>query len=58
MFLIGYDQIDVKACTARGIKATNAPDPVTDTTADLTIFLLLGALRQFNPALESLRQGD
>jgi len=53
----GYDQIDIDACTARGVQVTNAPDPVTDATADLTLFLLLGALRQLNPALVSLRQG-
>ncbi|PVH87194.1 hypothetical protein DL98DRAFT_556697 [Cadophora sp. DSE1049] len=54
----GYDQIDVAACTERGIKVTNAPDPVTDATSDLTVFLLLGALRNLNPAIESLRAGN
>ena len=37
---------------------TNAPDPVTDATADLAMFLLLGALRRLNPALLSLRAGN
>lgn len=36
---------------------TYAPDPVTDATADLAMFLLLGALRQLNPALQTLRRG-
>ncbi|KAI9926550.1 hypothetical protein MW887_004318 [Aspergillus wentii] len=54
----GYDQIDVDACTARGITVTYAPDPVTDATADLAIWLMLGALRQLNPSLGSLRQGN
>jgi glyoxylate reductase len=31
---------------------------VTDATADLAVLLLLGALRQLNPALESLRAGN
>ncbi|KAM6506649.1 hypothetical protein FSOLCH5_013623 [Fusarium solani] len=31
--------------------------PVTDATADLTIFLLLGAVRRLNPSLKSLREG-
>ncbi|RDW62518.1 putative glyoxylate reductase [Coleophoma crateriformis] len=53
----GYDAIDIDSCTARGITVTNAPDPVTNATADLTIFLLLGALRQLNPALGVLRRG-
>lgn len=54
----GYDQIDVDACTRRDIKVTYAPDPVTNATADLTLFLLLGAIRQLNPALGSLRRGN
>ncbi|KAM0323177.1 hypothetical protein ACHAQA_009027 [Verticillium albo-atrum] len=54
----GYDQIDVDACAARNITVTYAPDPVTNATADLAIFLLLGALRQLNPALNSLRRGN
>lgn len=53
----GYDQIDVDACKARNIAVTYAPDPVTNATADLTIFLLLGALRQLNAAIFSVRRG-
>ncbi|KAF9874308.1 hypothetical protein CkaCkLH20_08291 [Colletotrichum karsti] len=54
----GYDQIDVDACTKRNIIVTYAPDPVTNATADLTIFLILGAIRQLNPSLNSLRKGN
>ncbi|RAK90120.1 2-hydroxyacid dehydrogenase [Aspergillus costaricaensis CBS 115574] len=53
----GYDPIDTEACAKRGIIVTNAPDPVTDATADLAILLLLGALRNLNPALRSLHAG-
>ncbi|KAL4914524.1 D-isomer specific 2-hydroxyacid dehydrogenase [Aspergillus aurantiobrunneus] len=53
----GYDPIDTTACAKRGIILTNAPNPVTDATADLAVFLLLGALRQVNPSLISLRAG-
>lgn len=53
----GYDQIDVAACKARDIIVTYAPDPVTKATADLTIFLLLGALRQANSPLNGIRTG-
>lgn len=31
---------------------------MTDATADLAVWLLLGALRQLNPALNTLRKGD
>lgn len=54
----GYDQIDPAACSKRGIILTYAPDPVTEATADLAIWLLLGALRQLNPSLSSLRAGN
>ncbi|ETS86281.1 hypothetical protein PFICI_00109 [Pestalotiopsis fici W106-1] len=54
----GYDQIDPDACSERGITLTYAPDAVTEATADLAVWLLLGALRQLNPALNSLRAGN
>ncbi|KAJ6021421.1 hypothetical protein N7540_006925 [Penicillium herquei] len=54
----GYDPIDTKACADKGIIVTNAPEPVTDATADLAIFLLLGALRQLIPAMVALRAGE
>ncbi|KAI0157377.1 putative 2-hydroxyacid dehydrogenase [Xylariaceae sp. FL1272] len=54
----GYDQIDPKACMKRKIVVTYAPDAVTTATADLALWLLLGALRQLNPSLGSLRAGN
>lgn len=54
----GYDQIDVAACTARGIRVSNTPTAVDEATADLHIFLLLGALRNLPPTLASIRAGD
>lgn len=48
----------MEACAQRNITPTYAPDPVTNATTDLTIFLLLGSLRQLNPALGSLRRGN
>ncbi|KIV97770.1 hypothetical protein PV10_01478 [Exophiala mesophila] len=53
----GYDQIDVHACTKRNITVTYAPDPVTAATADLTMFLLLGALRQLQPGIRAIHEG-
>lgn len=54
----GYDQIDVGACTARGISVSNAPHVVNDSTADTAIFLMLGALRKFNASMTTLREGS
>ena len=32
---VGYNNVDVAACTQRGVLVTNTPDVLTDTTADL-----------------------
>ena len=45
-YAVGYDNIDVAACTRRGIIVTNTPDVLTDTTADLTWSLILAASRR------------
>ncbi|KAH7326332.1 D-isomer specific 2-hydroxyacid dehydrogenase [Stachybotrys elegans] len=53
----GYDTIDVDACTSRGIRVSNTPTAVDDATADITIFLLLGALRNLPISMSTLRAG-
>lgn len=55
----GYDMIDVHACTARNppIRVSNVPNAVDNSTADVNIFLILGALRNFNSGMQSLREG-
>ncbi|ORY13476.1 glyoxylate reductase [Clohesyomyces aquaticus] len=53
----GYDQVDVHVCTARGIKVSNTPNAVDDSTADVNMFLILGALRNFNTSMTALREG-
>lgn len=42
----GYDKIDVAAATERGILVTNTPGALTETTADLTVGLLIAAARR------------
>ncbi|KAK4459043.1 Glyoxylate reductase 1 [Cladorrhinum samala] len=54
----GYDQVDVAACTERGIQVSNTPSAVDDATADMGIFLLLGALRNLSVGMASLRAGE
>ncbi|KAF5026303.1 hypothetical protein F66182_1625 [Fusarium sp. NRRL 66182] len=53
----GYDQINVPECTSRGIRVSNTPTAVDDATADMTIFLLLGALRNLSSSIFALREG-
>ena len=45
-FAVGFDNVDVKAATALGLPVSNTPGVLTDTTADLTWALLLGAARR------------
>src|ERR1700760_561069 len=51
----GYDQVDVQACTKRGIRVSNTPTAVDDATADINMYLILGALRGFNAGMLALR---
>jgi glyoxylate reductase len=45
-YAVGFNNIDVPAATARKIAVTNTPGVLTDTTADLTLALILGAARR------------
>lgn len=53
----GYDNIDVEAVTEKGLKVSSTPIAVDDATADIGIFLLLGALRQAWPHLAAIKAG-
>ena len=43
---VGYDNIDIEAATKRGIKVSNTPGVVTDSTADLAFALMLASARR------------
>jgi glyoxylate reductase len=43
---VGYDHIDVDACTKRGVMATNTPGVLDDSTADLAWGLLMSVARR------------
>lgn len=45
-FAVGFNNIDVPACTARGIRVGNTPGVLTDATADMAFCLLIGAARR------------
>ncbi|WP_455391502.1 2-hydroxyacid dehydrogenase [[Eubacterium] cellulosolvens] len=45
-YAVGYDNIDVKAATERGIIVCNTPGVLTETTADLAFALLMSAARR------------
>jgi glyoxylate reductase len=54
---VGYDNIDVPFCTARGIPVGNTPGVLTEATADLTMALLLSAARKLPQASRDAREG-
>jgi glyoxylate reductase len=55
-YAVGYDNIDVDACDARGVIATHTPDVLTDATADATWALILAAARRIVEA-DALQRG-
>lgn len=55
---VGYDNIDVPACTARNVAACTTPNVLTQTTAELAFTLLLAVARQIIPAADAARNGD
>jgi glyoxylate reductase len=54
---VGYDNIDVAACTARGIPVGNTPGVLTETTADFAFALLMGLARRVAEADAFVRAG-
>ena len=54
---VGHDNIDVAACTARGVQVTNAPGVLTETTADLGFALMMAAARRVAEGERFLRAG-
>lgn len=54
----GYDNIDVPACTERDIEVSSTPIAVNEATADVAIFLMLGALRRVTIPFQGVRKGD
>ncbi len=55
---VGYNNIDVAACTARGIVVTNTPDVLTETTADFGFALMMAAARRMAESERYLRRGE
>ena len=55
---VGYNNIDLPACTARGVLVSNAPDVLTETTADFGFALMLAAARRVTEGERFLRRGE
>ena len=55
---VGYNNIDVTEASKRGIKITNTPGVLDDTTADLTFALLMATARRITETERRLRNGE
>jgi glyoxylate/hydroxypyruvate/2-ketogluconate reductase len=55
---VGYNNLDIAALEAAGIVATNTPEVLTETTADLGFALLMAAARRITESERWLREGQ
>jgi len=55
---VGFDNIDVAACTARGVVATNTPGVLDETTADFAWTLLMAVARRLGEGEALARSGN
>ncbi|MCX2860934.1 D-glycerate dehydrogenase [Paucibacter sp. PLA-PC-4] len=55
---VGYNNIDVPACSARGVLVSNAPDVLTETTADFGFALMMATARRITESEHFLRRGE
>lgn len=56
-YAVGIDNIDLAACKARGVIATNTPGVLTEATADLAWTLILAACRRVIEGDRLVREG-
>jgi glyoxylate reductase len=55
---VGFDNIDVVACTKRGVVATNTPGVLDETTADFAWTLLMAVARRLGEGETLARSGN
>ncbi len=57
-YAVGYNNIDVPAATAAGIRVGNTPDVLTAATADIALLLILGVTRRAYEGERMMRAGE
>jgi glyoxylate reductase len=55
---VGYDNIDLDACTKRGVVATNTPGVLDETTADFAWTLMMAVARRLGEGEQLARSGN
>ena len=56
-YAVGFDNVDLEACSERGVRVTNTPGVLTDATADLAWALILSAARRVVEGDRLMRTG-
>lgn len=54
---VGYDNVDVQACTDRGIVVTNVPDYCAEDVSDMAVALILACIRRVAMKDRLIREG-
>src|SRR5579859_536507 len=55
---VGYNNIDVDACTRHGVMVTNTPGVLTDSVADYSMGLIIATCRRMTEGEAYLRKGE
>ena len=57
-YAVGYDNVDVDACSGRGVVVANTPGVLTEATAEFTLVLLLDLARRVSEGDRMLRRSE
>lgn len=55
---VGFNHIDLEACTRHGVIATNTPGVLTDSVADMAVCLTLATVRRLSEGERMVRAGQ
>src|SRR6476661_1112833 len=56
-FAVGFNNVDLAACAARGVAVGNTPGVLTDATADTAVMLLMAAARRVLESAIDAKEG-
>jgi len=57
-YAVGFDNVDLDACNARGVVASNTPDVLTAATAEFALALMLASVRRVSEGDRFIRTGE